>query len=82
MGRGFDDLYLNSKCNGKVFSIRVFFLHNKIAISWSISVLLVLVGFLIILTHSTMCKIHNFARKMGGSKFGQVYVFLASRDYI
>ena len=28
-----------------------------------------------------MCKIPNFARKMGGCKFDQVNVFLASRDY-
>ena len=28
----------------------------------------------------TMCKIPNFARKMGGCKFDQVNVFLASRD--
>ena len=31
---------------------------------------------------ATMCKIRNFARKMGGCKFNQINVFLASRDYI
>ena len=30
----------------------------------------------------TMCQITNFARKMGGYKFGQVNAFLASRDFI
>ena len=32
--------------------------------------------------HCTMCKIRNFARKMGGCKFNQINVILASRDYL
>ena len=30
----------------------------------------------------TMCKILNFARKMGGCKFDQLNVLLAPRGYI